>query len=470
VKKEAKTLLIVAVVAFVVVAGISSYLVLAPQSKGPAKSNSPTGASGSGCPTSESAAGGNWSTYHQNGARTGYEGTQVISSAHQLWTVSGGLDGQVYAEPLVCGDTVYVVTEDDSVYALNASTGAVDWRTHLGTPVPGNTLPCGDIDPSGITGTPVIDAATGVLYAVAFVAPHQHVLFGVNVVDGAVVSQMGVDPTGADPTVEQQRGALALANDAVYIPYGGLDGDCGQYHGWVVGAPLSGTGSLLSYQVPTGREGGIWATAGITVTANGDLLVATGNSEATKTFDYGDAVILLSPSLTVLDYFAPTNWAQLNSGDVDLGSVAPTLLPNGDIFQIGKQGEGYLLSGTHLGGIGGQVNETNVCGGSYGGTARVGQSILVPCVDGLTDVRAGPANLTVEWEAGGFDSGAPIVTGNVAWAVDIDNASLLGFNLTSGQPLFGFSLGSVDHFISPAAGPGSIFVGAGDQVYCFALA
>jgi outer membrane protein assembly factor BamB len=474
VKKSAIAILVVVVVAL---AGVTSYIVLAPA---PSSSGTPTfppphaSCSSSAPPpygpaTAANGAGGNWTTYHGDNVRSGDVPMGNVTTAHPQWAGPVGLDGDVYAEPLVCGNSVFVATEDDSVYSVNATTGGVLWHTHLGAPVPGSTLPCGDIDPSGITGTPVIDLATRTLYAVAFLSSHQHVLFGLNIDTGSVTSQVPVDPVGSNPLVEQQRGALVLANGFVYIPYGGLDGDCGSYHGWVVGVPVNGVGGLLSYQVPTGREGGIWGPAGFAVAANGDLYVATGNSEATTVFDYGDAVIELSPSLQVLDYFAPTNWAQLNSGDVDLGSEAPTVLPNGDVFQVGKEGVGYLLSGSHLGGIGGQLYNESVCSGAYAGTAHVGQSLLLACLDGIVRVNVGTTTFSVTWQTSSFVTGAPVVTGNVVWAIDTSNAHLLGFNFTTGQQLFSFPLGTVDHFVTPAAAPGSLFVGAGGQLYSFAL-
>ena len=65
----------------------------------------------------------------------------------------------LYGEPLASADSVFVATENDTVYALSAADGKVAWSTHLGTPVPSGSLPCGDISPTvGITGTPVIDA------------------------------------------------------------------------------------------------------------------------------------------------------------------------------------------------------------------------------------------------------------------------------------------------------------------------
>jgi len=393
-----------------------------------------------------------------------------ITTVLPQWAKPSGLDGQVFAEPLLCWGSDLAATENNSVYDINATTGSILWRTHLGSPVLGSSLPCGDIDPSGITGTPVIDVPTRTIYLVAFLSPTQHVLFGLNIDTGSVTSRVVVDPAGAVPDVEQQRGALALAQGIVYVPFGGLDGDCGPYHGWVVGVRTNGTGGLLAYEVPTGRAGGIWASAGISVAANGNLYVATGNSDATTSFDYGDSVIELSPSLQVVSYFAPTNWAQLNSGDVDLGSVAPTILPSGEVFQIGKEGVGYILSGTDLGGIGAQVYASSVCAGAYAGTAHVGESVLVPCTDGLVKLAVGASSFSVAWRTASFDAGSPIVTGDIVWAVDISNATLLGFNFSTGQLVFSFSLGSVDHFITPAAEPGRMFVAAGDQLFAFALA
>ncbi|HEV2449550.1 MAG TPA: PQQ-binding-like beta-propeller repeat protein [Thermoplasmata archaeon] len=418
-------------------------------------------------PGSESAA--DWPTYHRDSQRDGALAIAPVANAATLWPAPPTLDGQVYAEPLACGTSVFVATEDDSVYAVNASTGAIEWHTHLGTPVDGATLPCGDIDPTGITGTPVIDASSGTLYAVAFLAPAQHVLFGLDLRNGTVTYQRTVDPAGADASVEQQRGALALAGSTVYIPYGGLAGDCAAYHGWVVGVPLGGNAPLLAYQVPTHREGGIWAPGGITVAPDGDLLVSTGNGDSNTTYDSGDSVIELSPSLTELDYFAPVDWAQLNVHDTDLGSVSPTILPDGDLFQIGKAGVGYLLSGTHLGGIGGQLFTAQVCGAAFGATAQSGGTLLVPCTNGLSALHTTSTNFTVVWSAPGFDCGPPIVTGDVVWVVDLGHASLLGFNLTTGHPRFSFSLLSVDHFVTPSAAPGTVFVAAGDVLQAFGL-
>ena len=125
----------------------------------------------SGPSTSSTQPGGagdrDWLTYHHDLARSGVSADQEpLGDVRQLWT-SATLDAPLYAQPLVVGDRVYAATEGNSVYALDAASGTVVWQTNLGEPVPAGELPCGNIDPSGITGTPVIDPGSAVLYAVA---------------------------------------------------------------------------------------------------------------------------------------------------------------------------------------------------------------------------------------------------------------------------------------------------------------
>ena len=415
-------------------------------------------------------AGAAWLTYHGDAARTGVDSSSPARhSVHRAWT-SRALDGAVYAEPLVLGDRVFVATENDSIYALGAKTGRVIWRTHVGRPVPRSALPCGDIDPTGVTGTPAIDEARKTLYAVAFVQPARHELVAIDTSTGHVRFRRPVDPKGADPHVHQQRGALVIANGRVYAPFGGLFGDCGQYHGMVVGRSLDGSGALLAYKVPSQREAGIWAPSGVAADGSGDLLVATGNSSSSSTFDFGNAVIRLSPRLKRVDWFAPRNWRSLNGGDTDLGSIGPAVLRHGLVFQAGKEGVGYLLRLRHLGGIGGAAFTGGVCsGGAYGGTAAASSFVYVPCTDGLVAVRvsSGPS-FKVAWRAGGFDAGPPIVAGGAVWCVDIGSGRLLAFTLRTGHRVFQASVGGVAHFTSPTATAGRLYVAAEQHVVAFA--
>jgi hypothetical protein len=164
----------------------------------------------------------------------------------------------------------------------------------------------------------------------------------------------------------------------VYVPYGGLFGDCGNYHGWVVGAPASSpNGGLVSFRVPTHREGGIWAPPGASVDRAGNLYVATGNGDSSS-FDFGNAVIRLSPALRREAYFAPKVAGALNLSDTDLGSTGPLLLPSHRAFAIGKSGAGYLLSTSRLGGIGGQLFSSHVCGSAFGASSYARGLIYVP--------------------------------------------------------------------------------------------
>src|SRR5215469_2519545 len=126
-----------------------------------------------------------WTMYHANPARTGFVAAMPDpQNLSHLWAAH--LDGAVYAEQLVINGRALVATENDSLYGLDAQTGHVQWRTNVGTPVPLADLPCGDIDPLGITGTPVYDPHTGLVYAVAEITGPGHLLVGVDITTGQV--------------------------------------------------------------------------------------------------------------------------------------------------------------------------------------------------------------------------------------------------------------------------------------------
>jgi polyvinyl alcohol dehydrogenase (cytochrome) len=184
-------------------------------------------------------------------------------SISQAWA-SSTLSGDIYGEPLVYGGQVIVATEGNVVYALNESTGHVTWHATAGTPAPAGQLPCGNISPNvGITSTPVVDPATGRVFVVAdtwegsHANPIAHRLYAFNPADGSLVSgfPVNVDPPGSIPADQLQRMALALDDGKIFIGYGGNDGDCGTYNGWLVAVPESGS-PVKIFQVDPGSTGG----------------------------------------------------------------------------------------------------------------------------------------------------------------------------------------------------------------------
>lgn len=382
------------------------------------------------------------------------------------WTAT--LDGALYGEALVAGGRVYAATENNTVYALSPADGKILWQAHFGDPIPKSQHICGNIDPTGITSTPVIDPATATLYALGFIEPAEHELYALNAATGAVRWHVNADPPGVDVLLHQQRAALTLANGYVYVPYGGLIGDCGQYTGWVVGVPASGTGPNLGYKVPARREAAIWAPAGGVVDDAGSYYVATGNAAGSGAFDHGNAVVRLSPALVESDVWAPANWAQLSAQDTDIGSISPALLPGGLIFQTGKSGRGYLLRADHLGGISGEVFSGPVCsGGAFGGQTVSGSTVYVPCGGGITALTVAGDRFTTAWRTPG-PSNTPILAGGWLWAVSSGgSATLFQLNPADGSIHSRTPVGLVEHFVSPSAGAGHLFLGAGTRLLAF---
>ena len=378
------------------------------------------------------------------------------------WTAA--VDAPVYAQPLVVGAEVIVATENDSVYALSASSGAVLWTRHLASPVPSG-LPCGNISPSGITGTPVADPATGQLWLVTFTAQpaYQHTLWDLDLATGRTAWQRSIDVSGTDPKAQQQRGALTLLGSRVYVPLGGLYGDCSDYKGRVVGAAVAGSGPLVSFTTANQRQAGIWAPAGESV-RGGSLYVATGNGMPYDQVDDSDSVLRLGPDLAVQDRFTPANFVALSSDDQDLGSTAPALLPDGLVFQIGKQGTGYVLDGSRLGGTGGELASAGLCEGGFGGDAVDGSTVVFSCYTSLRAIEVTPAaQIHVLWSVTGFAAGPPIIAGGVVW--DVSRGGVLsGFRLSDGTSVFSASVGSVvTDFPSLSASGSRLIVPEGEQ-------
>lgn len=342
-------------------------------------------------------------TYHNDSARTGQDLNETVLTPLNVNTTSFGklfsnpVDGYVYTQPLYLANVtipggsvhniVYVATEHDSVYAFDAdAAGAPLWQVSFIDPANGITtlttadVSCTAIRPEvGITGTPVIDPATGTLYVVARTKENGTFVQRLHALDvtsgaekfgGPVTIQASVAGTGAgtvagtvsfNPQLENQRSALFLQNGLVYIGWASLC-DITPFHGWLMAydsQTLAQTGVLNT--TPNGSDGGIWAS-GSGVAGDGNLLfLATGNgSFNVSSGNYGSSVLKLSPPsaglFTDLDYFTPNNYSILNAGDVDLGSGGVLLVdqPAGSphehlLFLCGKQGTLYVVDRDNLG-------------------------------------------------------------------------------------------------------------------------
>jgi hypothetical protein len=368
-------------------------------------------------------------TYHNDLARTGANLTETtlthdnVNSATFGKLFSYSVDGQVYAQPLYVPNVslpdgsvhniVFVATEHDSVYAFDANNsdptqgGGLLWQDSFIDPanaittVPSADTKTSDITPEiGITGTPVIDGPTGIMYVVSKTkevrADGTHYVQALHALDITTGNEMLGGPvvigdtlysggssyqyvagaslpgTGAgsvDGTVsfnalrEHQRSGLVLANGVVYVAWAS-HGDNDPYHGWLIGYDAQTLSPVFVFNTTAnGTRGGIWMGGGApAVDENGYLYFSTGNG----TFDvtgslspgYGDSILKLNPNdQSVTDYFTPYNQAQLDSRDQDLGSGAVLLLPDSVgsadhphlMVQAGKEGKIYLMDRDNLG-------------------------------------------------------------------------------------------------------------------------
>jgi outer membrane protein assembly factor BamB len=423
-----------------------------------------------------------WTVYHHDPLGSGVDtsGT-VLSPLSRAWT-SPVLDGQLYGEPLEYGGRIFVATEADTLYALAANTGQILWSTTAGVPVPSSDLPCGDIGPTvGITSTPVIDPALGEIFAVEDSLTNgapAHVLVALSIYSGTELVRKDVDPPGSSPAALLQRVALTLDDGNVVFGFGGNDGDCSTYHGWVASVPEGG-GPLSTYEVDSGAgesQGAVWmGGAAPIVDSSGNIWVSVGNGSVNSPsgpYDDSDSVLELSASLGLKQFFAPADWYSDNGHDRDLGSSSPALLADGEVVQAGKSQTGYLLSQASLGGIGGQQTSVSLCSGHIvgGGNAVVGTTVYMPCEGGVeaVSVSTGPPGLAVQWQTSTGSSGPPIVAGGLVWTISQDG-TLYGLNPSTGAATVSESIGAVsNHFPTPSVGDGLLLVPASEQVVAFA--
>jgi hypothetical protein len=350
-------------------------------------------------------------TYHCDNSRTGQNTNETILSPANVNTNTFGklfsyaVDGYVYAQPLYLSglaipgrgthNVLFIATEHNSVYAFDADNsgpeGGLLWQINLGPSAATPTSdfgtrfgPYSNITPEvGITGTPVIDPLSGLIYVDAFThegSSYIHRLHALHIADGTEASfspvlvtatfpGTGVSSVGGVipfiPQQEIQRGALTLAGGMVYVPFAGY-ADTDPYHGWIIGYNASDLTQPTNYVFNTTPnstagahpgEGAIWmGGCGLSVDADTNLYLQVGNGPFNVTnsagTEYGDNILKLSATngLAVVDYFAPYNQATLESLDQDMGSGGLLFLPDQPgpfphlMVGAGKEGRIYLVN------------------------------------------------------------------------------------------------------------------------------
>jgi outer membrane protein assembly factor BamB len=416
---------------------------------------------------------------------------------------NGTIVGNVYTQPLYVeggpsGPVVIAATESNNVYALNATTGAIVWQRNAGTPSSG----MGNINPLGITGTPVVDLASRSLFFDAVISGPNNLIFSLNVDTGAINSGWPVDVnaavSGFSSQRQSQRAALTVVGSRVYVPYGGYFGDAPPYFGRVVGVQMNNPATIGSFAT-TATRSGIWGPGGIASDGT-NIFVTTGNGPGGVTWSGSEAVIRLQPgpvfSNSTVDYFAPTNWADLDGSDSDLGGSGPVLVdvpgatPSALVVQFGKDGKAYLLNRNNLGGVSAPVS--SISGGGSGIQAaasyRTATGTYVVCRPGTNTLTAfritatNPPTIVNAWSVSSSGRGSPFVTSTdgtnnvIVWAVGSSgDGRLHGHNGDTGAVVY--SGGGVNEAMTGTRGyntaaiaaRGRIYVANDNKVYAFSV-
>jgi polyvinyl alcohol dehydrogenase (cytochrome) len=366
------------------------------------------------------------------------------------------VSGVVYAQPLIVGNQVFVVTEKDDVYALSLDSGKVLWQANIGAPLTNVTklAGCGDIDPLGITSTPVVDNKTHTLYVVGEISnradpPTVHrELVGLDTSTGSVVQSTNADPTGGGDTPANllQRAGLAIDDGRVDIGFGGQYGDCGYYHGWVVGASVTAGVPNIEFDTTSGGSGGaVWQGGGPpSVDQSGNLYVVTGNQNSQGTAGYYESVIKLSSTLAPEASFRDTAAVD----DEDFGTTTPLLLPNGTVFTVGKTDVGYVLKQSDLSQV---ASIPGICGSDPDGRIAFDaatDAAYVPCRGGgIQEVDL--ATDSLGWRKGTVNS-SPILAAGSLWALSYPGGTLQALNPSTGAVEQSTTVGQSANFATPA--------------------
>jgi len=388
-------------------------------------------------------------TYHYDNLRTGWDDSETTLSYENVSNGSFGLlhaialDDQVDAQPLIVPgekttrgaapgrhDVIYVATESNTVYAIDASRGNVLFKQNLGNPVP-YPLGCNNNGPNvGINGTPVIDPTANVMYVIAYTLQSGvptytiHELNLANLTDAVapvVVSASHMLLNGTtytfNATYQRQRPALLEANGNVYAGFGSFcDYSASVSRGWLLGwqtgsltpLPANRLNDMLAVSPDDFFLSSIWMSGyGLAADSSGNVYFVTGNSDPNSyngVTNVQESVVKVSSDLTqLLSIFTPSGVTILDEGDVDFGSGGVLLLPTTAqsvpplAAAAGKKGTMYLLDQDNLGGYtaGGPNNDLDAkkIGGCW-----CGESYFDAATDSVPRIVASGGNYVTVWK------------------------------------------------------------------------
>lgn len=432
-----------------------------------------------------------WPVFDHDAARTGVSGDRAITPANanhlrERWSVKLGDvadSSPVYLENVRGRSMLFQTARDGTTYGIDAHTGRVLWRFRTNGPKITTSVPAADPS-SGRLFVPGVDGYVHQLSAQT----------GTEIRAGGFPVRIT-----RIPDTEKNASSLNLANGYLYAATSGYFGDAPPYVAHVIAVHLSDGATHVfntlcsdDRQLPTatscGESGsGIWSRAGVVVdpdpSMHGRIYFATGNGA----FDaqnggrnYGDSVVSLSvDARTVLGYYTPSNYAQLEQGDTDLGSTAPALLPREArsktplmLVQGGKDAILRLVNRERLPGVGGELQRINLGAELFSAPAVWRDShertwIYVGLSDGVRAFRVttsanGSSRLEEAWRAhaGQTSEGtSPIVENGVVF-IAMDNA-VVAVDAQTGAKLWSsagssHSIGSV-HWESPIVADGWLY-------------
>ncbi|HMC94289.1 MAG TPA: hypothetical protein VKO16_05905, partial [Polyangia bacterium] len=273
----------------------------------------------------------------------------------------------------------FAVTTGNDVYALDETTGATVWTHNIGSSPTANGVSCGNIHPLGILSTPVIDAASRTIYvagAIGTTSISDHQVHALSIDDGSEKSGWPVSVSTVTsggmafmPPPQNQRSALSLVGGKVYVAYGGHVGDCGPYHGWVIG--VDAKDPTMKGGWATGGQGeGIWAAGGMASDGTGVFALTGNNTAGVTTHLDSEEAVRITGLGTLADSFYAASWKTMDGSDADLGASNPVYFevpgatPSKILAVVSKDGHLYLIDAAHLGGMGGQKVDFMVANGT----------------------------------------------------------------------------------------------------------